>query len=57
VTRNNRGKWLITWFKPDSLPIEGRMILFGGGKVLFDVRKGKQIKLTNKELTALGLKE
>jgi hypothetical protein len=56
VTRSKDGKWRITWFDADTVPIKDRSVLTGGGKVVFDLSEGHTEPLTDDEVSALGLK-
>lgn len=57
VTRSTDGTWRVSWFGADSVPIRGRLRLFGGGEVSFDVAGGQTVPLTVEQVKALGLQK
>jgi hypothetical protein len=57
VTRSTDGQWRITWFDADTVPIKGRNVLTGGGKVIFDLSIGQTEQLTDDQVSALGLRD
>jgi hypothetical protein len=54
VTRRD-GKWFVTWFNADNVPLKDRSILVGGGRVSFDLTQGRTEALPDDEVERLGL--
>jgi hypothetical protein len=52
---NRDGKWLAVRFEPNEAAIEGRLPVIGGGRVTFDLSKGKIEMLSEETAKELGL--
>ena len=57
VTRSTDGTWNVAWFEADSVPIQGRLWLLGGGEASFDITAGRTAPLPAEQLRTLGLDE
>lgn len=55
VTRSTDGTWRVSWFGADSVPIEGRLWVLGGGKASFDLSAGQTVPLSAEQVKSLGL--
>jgi hypothetical protein len=55
VSRKTDKTWWVDWFEPEAVPLEGRAVVFGGGKAEFDLGKGKREPLPPAQVKALGL--
>jgi hypothetical protein len=55
VTRSTSGIWRVTWFEANAVPIRGRLLILGGGKVAFDLSLGQTVLLPREQIRWLGL--
>jgi hypothetical protein len=53
LTQDNDGAWRVTWFDPALAPLKDCSALFGGGKVEFDLAKGRSEPLSPEQLEIL----
>lgn len=57
ITMTNDGEWRIVWFNADAVQLTDRSLLVGGGSATFDLSRGQAEKLSDKEVTRLGLSQ
>ena len=55
VTRKTDGAWQVVWFAAEQVPLRGKRLLLGGGRVEFDLAQERAEPLVPDQVQRLGL--